>query len=84
VLDHCAANGIGFIPFFPLAGGNLAKPGPSSTASPRKPVWVRVKSRNFVRIHQTLMVTPATAAGVTKRLWEMGDIVDVLEAWEAI
>jgi hypothetical protein len=30
------------------------------------------------------MVTPATAAGVTKRLWEMGDIVDVLEAWEAI
>jgi hypothetical protein len=22
------------------------------------------------------------AAGVTKRLWEIGDIVDVLEAWE--
>lgn len=27
VLDHCAANGIGFIPFFPLAAGDLAKPG---------------------------------------------------------
>jgi IS1 family transposase len=38
---------------------------------------------NFVRIHQTLKMTPAMAAGVTKRLWEIGDIVDVLEAWEA-
>jgi hypothetical protein len=38
---------------------------------------------NFVRIHQTLKVTPAIAADVTSRLWEMGDIVDVLEAWEA-
>jgi hypothetical protein len=38
---------------------------------------------NFVRIHKTLRTTPAMAAGVTKRLWEMGDIVDVLEAWEA-
>ena len=26
---------------------------------------------NFVRIHQTLRVTPAMAAGVTDRLWEM-------------
>jgi len=24
------------------------------------------------------------ASGVTKRLWEIGDIVDVLAAWEAI
>jgi hypothetical protein len=38
---------------------------------------------NFVRIHKTLRTTPAMAAGVTKRLWEMGDIVGVLEAWEA-
>jgi IS1 family transposase len=38
---------------------------------------------NFVRIHQTLRVTPAMAAGVTNRLWEMSDIVDVVEAWEA-
>ena len=37
---------------------------------------------NFVRIHQTIKVTPAMAAGVTKRLWEMGDMVDVLEAWD--
>jgi hypothetical protein len=38
---------------------------------------------NFVRIHQTLRTTPAMAAGVTKMLWEMTDVVDVLEAWEA-
>jgi hypothetical protein len=38
---------------------------------------------NFVRIHKTLRTTPAMAAGVTRRLWEIGDIVGVLEAWEA-
>jgi aryl-alcohol dehydrogenase-like predicted oxidoreductase len=27
VLDFCAARGIGFIPWFPLAAGDLAKPG---------------------------------------------------------
>ncbi len=29
---------------------------------------------NFCRIHKTLRVTPAMAAGVTDRLWEIGDI----------
>ena len=38
---------------------------------------------NFVRIHQTLKVTPAMAAGVTPKLWEMSDMVKVLEDWEA-
>jgi hypothetical protein len=37
---------------------------------------------NFCRIHQTLRVTPAMAAGVTKRLWEMTDLIEMLEAWE--
>lgn len=35
---------------------------------------------NFCRIHQTLRVTPAMEAGVTDRLWEIGDIVDLVEA----
>jgi IS1 family transposase len=37
---------------------------------------------NFVRIHKTLRVTPAMAAGVTDRLWEIGDVVKMLEDWE--
>ena len=37
---------------------------------------------NFARIHQTLKVTPAMAAGVTSKLWEMSDMVKVLEDWE--
>jgi IS1 family transposase len=39
---------------------------------------------NFVRIHKTLRVTPAMAAGVTDRLWEIGDVVSVLEDWERV
>ena len=35
---------------------------------------------NFCRIHQTLRVTPAMEAGVTDRLCEIGDIVDMVEA----
>jgi len=37
---------------------------------------------NFVRLHKTLKVTPAMAAGVTDRLWEMSDLVEMLEAFE--
>ena len=33
---------------------------------------------NFVRIHQTLRVTPAMAAGVTDRLWSVADLVNLL------
>ncbi len=35
---------------------------------------------NFCWIHKTLRVTPAMEAGVTDRLWEIGDIVDMVEA----
>jgi IS1 family transposase len=34
---------------------------------------------NFVRIHQTLRVSPAMAAGVSNRLWEIADIVTLLD-----
>lgn len=33
---------------------------------------------NFVRLHQTLRVTPAMAAGVTDRLWSIEDLVGLL------
>jgi hypothetical protein len=34
---------------------------------------------NFVRIHQTLRVTPAMAAGVTDRLWSIEDVAQLLD-----
>jgi hypothetical protein len=37
---------------------------------------------NFVRIHQTLRVSPAMAAGVTSKLWSVTDIVALIEAAE--
>jgi hypothetical protein len=33
---------------------------------------------NFVRRRQTLRVSPATAAGVTNRLWSIDDVVGLL------
>jgi len=37
---------------------------------------------NFARIHQTLRVTPAMAAGVTDRLWDVADLVTLWEEEE--
>ena len=37
---------------------------------------------NFVKISGAHRMTPAQAAGVDSRLWEMGDIVKVVEEWE--
>lgn len=34
---------------------------------------------NFVRIHQTLRMTPAMAAGVTAHLWDVEDLVKLLD-----
>jgi len=38
---------------------------------------------NFIKIHRTLRVTPAMAAGVTGKLWEVSDLVALLEASES-
>ena len=38
---------------------------------------------NFVKVHSTLRMSPAMAAGVSKTLWEIGDIVKLVEAAEA-
>ena len=34
---------------------------------------------NFVRIHKTLKVTPAMAAGITQRLWDIEDLARLLD-----
>jgi hypothetical protein len=38
---------------------------------------------NFIKIHRTLRVTPAMAPGVTDRLFDVSDIVAILEDTEA-
>jgi hypothetical protein len=38
---------------------------------------------NFCRIHKTLRVSPAMVAGVTDRLWDIVDVVRMIEEWEA-
>lgn len=38
---------------------------------------------NFVKVHSKLRVSPAMAAGVSDRLWEIGDIVALIETDEA-
>ena len=38
---------------------------------------------NFIKIHRTLRVSPAMAAGVTDNLWSVSDLVDLWESEEA-
>ena len=45
-------------------------------------IALHVMFYNFVRIHKTLRVTPAMAAGLTDQLWEMKDIVALIDARE--
>jgi len=35
---------------------------------------------NFARVHQTLRVTPAMAAGISDHVWEIEEIVELLDA----
>jgi IS1 family transposase len=37
---------------------------------------------NFCRIHKTLRITPAMAAGVTDHVWSVSDIVSIIDAAE--
>ncbi|HEX3666394.1 MAG TPA: hypothetical protein VHU23_14310 [Rhizomicrobium sp.] len=40
-------------------------------------------ARNFVKISGVHWMTPAQAAGVHSRLWEVSDMVAMIEEWEA-
>lgn len=45
-------------------------------------VALHVMFYNFVRIHSTIRMSPAMAAGVSARLWEMSDIVALIDVRE--
>jgi aryl-alcohol dehydrogenase-like predicted oxidoreductase len=65
VVDYCEANGIGFIPWFPLAAGGLARPGTALDTIARKAgvapsqialAWVLRRSRAMLPIPGTSKV----------------------------
>ena len=53
--------------------------GPTTVENHAYAVALHMMYNNFVRIHSTLRMTPAMAAGVSDRLWEIGDIVKLVE-----
>ena len=38
---------------------------------------------NFARINSSVRMSPAMAARLTEQLWDIGDIVKLVEEWEA-
>jgi pyridoxine 4-dehydrogenase len=81
VLEYCAAEGIGFIPWYPLAAGNLAKPGGAAdeigkahgaTASQVALAWVLQRSPVMLPIPGTGKVShlEENVAGAGVRLTE--------------
>ena len=38
---------------------------------------------NFARINSDIRMSPAMACGLEQRLWDIGDIVQLIEDWEA-
>jgi hypothetical protein len=45
-------------------------------------VAISMMHHNFCRIHQTLRVTPAMEAGLTDHVWEISEVIDLLEIEE--
>jgi len=39
---------------------------------------------NWTKVHKTLRVTPAMAAGLTDRVWDMTEIVEMIEGTEML
>jgi hypothetical protein len=65
-----------------LAGTTNALARPNLNVAQRA-VALNYFAYNFINSHRTLRVTPAMAAGVTDRLFDVSDIVAILEGAEA-
>jgi hypothetical protein len=39
---------------------------------------------NFCRAHQTLRCTPAMEAGITDRVWELSDVIEMIDLAERL
>lgn len=93
VLDYCAAENIGFIPWFPLAAGDLAKPGSlldkiakSRNASPSQVAlaWILQRAKVMLPIPGTSKVAHleenVAAAGLTLSAAEFQQLDDAGKA----
>ena len=58
---------------------------PTSSATPSTSCVVALYTcwYNFARINSSVRMSPAMAAHLTERLWDIGDIVKLIEEWEA-
>ena len=87
VLAHCAANNIGFIPWFPLAAGELTRPGElvdriasahSATTGQVAPAWLLQRSPVILPIPGTLQVAHleenVAAAGLSLTSEEIAEL----------
>jgi aryl-alcohol dehydrogenase-like predicted oxidoreductase len=70
VLDHCEANGIGFIPWFPLASGKLADPGgPLASAAEAHGVSAGAVALAWL-LHRSPVMLPIPGTGRVAHLEE--------------
>jgi hypothetical protein len=58
------------------------KDGPPARRMGHPAIALNYFAYNFIKIHRTLRVSPAMAAGVTDHLWDAGELVSLLEAEE--
>ncbi len=70
VLDHCEAHGIGFIPWFPLAAGELAQPGgPVAEAATRHETTPGAIALAWL-LHRSPVILPIPGTGSVAHLEE--------------
>ena len=66
-----------------IVEAELGRPAERTRTLQRYAFALHTMYHNFVKISGAHRMTPAQAAGVDSRLWEIGDIVKVVEEYES-
>jgi len=77
VVDHCEAHGIGFIPWFPLAAGSLAKPGSQLDAIAQRHKASPSQIALAWLLRRSPVMLPIPGTGKVKHLEENVAAVDI-------
>jgi hypothetical protein len=51
---------------------------------PKALAYLAPRWYNFARINSAVRMSPAMACGLEQRLWDIGDIVKLIEDWESV